>query len=640
MTSPAVRPSAAVPSATGGPDRAATGVRGGRRTVEGRPVTGCVAGLPRTGRHGSPAAGAGSPPPRVPSRTEYAAAVTALAEAWRDEARAAGAQYRLLHRLWELARREQERTWQTQAAWRREGAVVAVPSSAQAEEQALLDVAEEAAPALRLPSVTAMGRVREAITLGEHLPEVLVELEHGAVGVAQARVVIALWQDLVEDPGLPADRRPAEPAVRRVARELLDRAPDSTAAQLRAVARARRAGLQAGLEAAHRAARARRRVWVEPAEDGMAQLCAVLEAPVAAAVLDRLEVLAAAQADAPGHPGDAPGSCGTAAAASSVAASSAAGSPAADLLEQLEPAGVDPSHPSVRRSAAQRRADVLADLLLEGEPARWPEHLRGIRGQVTVTVPALALLDHAQRHQRSAPGTPWNGCADLGGFGPVTVAQIAEIAAAAPSWARVLTDPVTGVVLDHDRRTYAVPADLRRRLRLRDGTCRFPGCRRRAERCDLDHTLAWEDGGTTAAHNLAHLCRGHHLLKHRRGPFGAWRVRQVRPRSPEPLPPGGGGGSPPGVPGDGVLEWTSPAGRVYRTLPQVLGSPPVAPGCSSGTARCATPVGAGAASPVGAGPAPSISAGPTSPVDERSRSGRGPSSVDEAQTLTDDPPPF
>jgi hypothetical protein len=140
----------------------------------------------------------------------------------------------------------------------------------------------------------------------------------------------------------------------------------------------------------------------------------------------------------------------------------------------------------------------------------------------------------------------------------VSVAE--RIAAGAGSWSRVLTHPVTGTVLDHDRTTYAVPADLKRRLRTRDGTCRFPGCQRRAERCDLDHTVAWVEGGPTAADNLAHLCRHHHVLKHRDGPLGRWRVRHRRRESPE-----------------GVLEWTSPAGRVHVTYPQQHHHPVLSP---------------------------------------------------------------
>ena len=59
------------------------------------------------------------------------------------------------------------------------------------------------------------------------------------------------------------------------------------------------------------------------------------------------------------------------------------------------------------------------------------------------------------------------------------------------------------------------------RGQLRDETCRFPLCRRRAEACDLDHVKAWEEGGSTSASNLAHLCRMHHRLKH----AGSWSVQ-------------------------------------------------------------------------------------------------------------------
>ena len=110
----------------------------------------------------------------------------------------------------------------------------------------------------------------------------------------------------------------------------------------------------------------------------------------------------------------------------------------------------------------------------------------------------------------------------------------------------MLTDPVTGAMLTVDRRSYVVPADLRAFLTQRDLTCRFPGCRIPAPRCDIDHTTAWEHGGTTDAGNLAALCRRHHTLKHE----SRWTVEHLDPHTP-----------------DGVLAWTSPRGHTYLTTP-------------------------------------------------------------------------
>ncbi len=77
----------------------------------------------------------------------------------------------------------------------------------------------------------------------------------------------------------------------------------------------------------------------------------------------------------------------------------------------------------------------------------------------------------------------------------------------------MLTHPVTGTVLDVDRKTYRVPADLRRLLSVRHPTCTFPGCCRPAHRCDIDHRTRWADGGTTTAENLDPKCESHHPLK-------------------------------------------------------------------------------------------------------------------------------
>jgi hypothetical protein len=96
----------------------------------------------------------------------------------------------------------------------------------------------------------------------------------------------------------------------------------------------------------------------------------------------------------------------------------------------------------------------------------------------------------------------------------------------------VLTDPQTGCALDLGRSRYAVSEPLRRWIAARDVTCTFPGCRRRAHRCDIDHVESWQQWGRTDAANLQPLCR-----RHRR----SWFVpgRRTPHRTPTPRPSDG-----------------------------------------------------------------------------------------------------
>ena len=50
-------------------------------------------------------------------------------------------------------------------------------------------------------------------------------------------------------------------------------------------------------------------------------------------------------------------------------------------------------------------------------------------------------------------------------------------------------------------------------VRLRDGTCRYPGCDRDALKCQMDHVINHGAGGWTSAGNLQSLCTEHHNTK-------------------------------------------------------------------------------------------------------------------------------
>jgi hypothetical protein len=191
------------------------------------------------------------------------------------------------------------------------------------------------------------------------------------------------------------------------------------------------------------------------------------------------------------------------------------------------------------RTLQQLKADVLADLLLDAgallppgeseQELRKPVKHRGIVPQVSIAATAETAAGESDE-----PGLLEDG--EL-----VDAESTRRLIGCAPTFTRIVTDAHTGAVISFGRTRYKVPADLKRYLRMRDGTCRFVGCTRPAAFCDIDHTVPWGGGGRTDHTNLAHLCRGHHKVKD-----AGWEVRQD---------PGG----------SGRTDWTSPLGREYST---------------------------------------------------------------------------
>jgi hypothetical protein len=193
----------------------------------------------------------------------------------------------------------------------------------------------------------------------------------------------------------------------------------------------------------------------------------------------------------------------------------------------------------------------------------WPQ----MTGSINLTMPMSAWLGHS-----AAPG-------ELAGFGPADASTCRELAGRVGSgarWCLTLTDaggravahacapagsPSPGSIrwaaglrsrlqvleagsCSHARRAsrYRPPQNLVHLIRVRQRTCSFPGCRRPARRCDLDHTVPYDQGGATCECNLAPLCRRHHQAKQA---FG-WQLTQDQP---------------------GVMTWRTPSGRTHTTVP-------------------------------------------------------------------------
>ena len=97
------------------------------------------------------------------------------------------------------------------------------------------------------------------------------------------------------------------------------------------------------------------------------------------------------------------------------------------------------------------------------------------------------------------------------GYGVIDAEQVRQLAADATL--RLVEEPVVSVA---EAFRYQPSAALERAVRLRDLTCRFPGCDRPAVVCDVDHTVPFDhadprNGGLTVAANLKCLCRQHRI---------------------------------------------------------------------------------------------------------------------------------
>lgn len=205
------------------------------------------------------------------------------------------------------------------------------------------------------------------------------------------------------------------------------------------------------------------------------------------------------------------------------------------------------------------RADALADLVL---------------GNAQVTTVVELLVPVLPAH----PGDPAPTAATRGPLGqlrPVTVTTVSPPAGDAPgagavAWLvpGVVDDPRHGVLvpqavaallsnpatvlrlarldpdgsITQDPTAYRPSAATRRRVRARDGSCRFPGCATPAARTDTDHVVP-HPHGPTAHTNLISLCRTHHLFKH----HGGWT---------------------PALAPDGTVTWTAPDHRTWTTHPR------------------------------------------------------------------------
>src|SRR5262249_30082841 len=138
---------------------------------------------------------------------------------------------------------------------------------------------------------------------------------------------------------------------------------------------------------------------------------------------------------------------------------------------------------------------------------------------------------------------------ELAGYGPIP-APLARELAGDGTWRRLVTDPLSGQLLDYGRTTYRPPAGLADFVRARDQHCIFPSCTRPAPPCDTPPPPP-PPPGPPAACNLACLCRRHHRLKHETD----WTLQHD---------------------GDRYI-WTTPTGDQHTTQPPPLTTPTTPP---------------------------------------------------------------
>ena len=204
-----------------------------------------------------------------------------------------------------------------------------------------------------------------------------------------------------------------------------------------------------------------------------------------------------------------------------------------------------------------RRLDALADTVCENDPRTKAQRRADATGAVGRGEATLAcqcgLADCPARAERDgaaaaaaavihvlAERATLDGASDqpgyLPGFGVLPAESVREVA----KTARLKPVVIPSDTPDPGYRPSAVTREF---LVWRDLTCRWPGCDRPVEKCDVDHTVPYP-AGLTHPSDLKHYCRIHHLIKTFYGGPGGWTDQQMP---------------------DGTVILTAPTGHSYTT---------------------------------------------------------------------------
>ncbi|HEU0087227.1 MAG TPA: DUF222 domain-containing protein [Pseudonocardiaceae bacterium] len=411
---------------------------------------------------------------------------------------------------------------------------------------------DEVALALRLSRTTVANRMAMAQQMVAELPATLAAWRAGTIDTRKAQAITETSYVLSRQQCAALEAR------------VLPRAGSQTLAQLRAaLVRAVLAIDPDGAARRYRQRRQDRRVELRSDQDGMATLWALLSAPDATAAYQRLcdlarslgaddprsmdarradlltEVLTGRRCAATGtHPTtpDCPGGDCDCAPDTGTPDTVTPDTPTPNTTVPdttgTSPTGASTDPGSTPASPGGDSVPAPPAAPDAGQGHRCGAGAGGGPGKplISVIVPITMLLGLDEH-----PG-------ELVGYGPIPAALARQIAAEG-TWRRLLTDPASGTLLDYGRTTYTPPAGLADFVRARDVYCRNPICGQRAATADLDHTIAWDDGGTTNEHNLYAACRHDHLIK----TFGpGWHVEQHP---------------------DGRVTWTTPTGHTYTSHP-------------------------------------------------------------------------
>ncbi|MFC3274096.1 DUF222 domain-containing protein [Agromyces mediolanus] len=363
-------------------------------------------------------------------------------------------------------------------------------------ELAARSVAAELSMRLQLPAATIRNRAHHAAVAHRHLPRLWARFRDGIASYAEVRAALDTLDEVpLNDPHrTPADAARHAAALAEFDEALVHLAGTIPLGRFRQRARRLRTRLEPPetASARHQRAHTTRRLILEPAPDGMAWISLYVSAVDAARIHARVHATATHHSGQPGE----------------------------------------------TRTLDQLRADTATDWLTgHGTPT-------AVRTEILITIPALTLT------RTTTSGTPGTGYvpAELDGVGPIDDDTARHLFAHAPTFLRMITDPITAAPLALDRTRYRTTTAQRRWLTHHYGTCTRPGCTRPAHHTDLDHLTPWTAGGPTNTTNLAPTCRTDHTLKHH--------TRFQVTRAP-----------------DGTITWHTPTGHTATTTPQHLHPP-------------------------------------------------------------------